>query len=67
MKNTMKIMLALLTSVSLISNASAGELTVTGTAKATYNIISGGTSAARARSSGKGVGVANEIDFGAKG
>jgi len=67
MKNTMKIMLALLTSVSLISNASAGELTVTGSAKATYNMISGGTSAARNRSSGKGIGVANEIDFGATG
>jgi len=63
MKNIMKTMLALLTSVSLISNASAGELTVTGSAKATYNIISGGTHATKS----KGIGIANEIDFGATG
>ena len=63
MKNIMKIMLALLTSVSLISSASAGELTVTGSAKATYNIISGGTHV----ETGKGIGVTNEIDFGASG
>ena len=64
MKNTMKIIVALFTSISLISSVNAGELTVTGTAKATYNILSGGTLGA---SAAKGIGVANEIDFGAKG
>jgi hypothetical protein len=64
MKNIAKILFALVASVSLISFANAGELTVTGTAKATYNIVKGGTAGANA---GKGIGVANEIDFGAKG
>jgi len=64
----MKIMLALLTSVSLISNVSAGELTVTGSAKATYNIISGGPDVQTNKGGqGKGIGVTNEIDFGASG
>ena len=60
----MKIIFALFTSISLISSVNAGELTVTGTAKATYNILSGGTLGA---SAAKGIGVANEIDFGASG
>ena len=68
MKNIMKIMLALLTSVSLISNVSAGELTVTGSAKATYNIMKGGPDVQTNKGGqGKGIGVANEIDFGASG
>jgi len=62
MKNIMKIMLALLTSVSLISSASAGELSVSGSAKATYNIVSGGHN-----TTSKGIGITNEIDFGASG
>mgnify|MGYP006131692769 FL=1 len=66
MKNTMKIMLALLTSVSLVTSATAGELTVSGTAKATYNMLSGG-SAGALNNSGKSLGITNEIDFGAKG
>jgi len=63
MKNIMKIIVALFTSVSLMSSVSAGELTVTGNAKATYNILKGGS----VGNTGKGIGVANEIDFGAKG
>ena len=66
MKKTIKLVLALFASVSLLNTAYAGELTVTGTAKATYNIMSGFDGAASANS-GKGIGVANEIDFGAKG
>ena len=58
MKNTMKIIVALFTSISLISSVNAGELTVTGNAKATYNIISGGTVGATAA---KAIGVANEM------
>jgi len=60
----MKIIVALFTSISLISSVNAGELTVTGTAKATYNILKGGTLGAKGA---KGIGVANEIDFGASG
>lgn len=66
MKNTIKLVLALIASLSLINSVHAGELKVTGSAKATYSIQSGydgGTSA----NSGKGIGVANEIDFGASG
>lgn len=65
MKNITKIILTLFAAVSLISSATAGELTVTGTAKATYSVISGGDS--DGSTSGKGLGIANEIDFGAKG
>ena len=61
MKKIGKIIVTLFASVSLFSSVSAGELTVTGTAKATYNILSGWSSV------GKGIGVANEIDFGANG
>ena len=61
MKNIMKIIIALFTSVSLISSVSAGELTVTGNAKATYNILSGDVN------QGKGIGIANEFDLGATG
>ena len=64
MKNIMKIIVALFTSISLISSVNAGEMTVTGTAKATYNIITGGTLGATAA---KGIGVANEMEFGAAG
>ena len=60
----MKIIVGLLTSVSLITSSNAGELTVTGSAKASYNIISGWSlDGAQA----KGIGIANEIDFGATG
>ena len=65
MKNMIKVILGLLASISLISSAYAGELSVTGTAKATYSVISGGSS--DGSNTGKGLGVANEIDFGAKG
>jgi len=66
MKNIMKITLALLTSVSLVTSATAGELTVTGTAKATYNMLSGGTLSA-STGQAKALGITNEIDFGANG
>ena len=49
MKNIMKIIIALFTSVSLISSVSAGELTVTGNAKATYNILSGQVNQGKAK------------------
>jgi hypothetical protein len=51
----------MLSSVSLFASANAGELGVSGTAKATYNILSGGTNV------GKGLGITNELNFTAAG
>ena len=51
----------MLSSVSLFASANAGELSVSGTAKATYNILSGKTNV------GKGLGVTNELNFTASG
>ena len=48
-------------SISLFASANAGELSVSGTAKATYNIESGKTNA------GKGLGITNELNFTAAG
>ena len=48
-------------SISLFASANAGELGVSGTAKATYNIQSGKTNA------GKGLGITNELNFTASG
>ena len=50
----------MLTSVSLFASANAGELTVNGTAKATYNSQSGNTN-------GQGVGITNDLNFTASG
>jgi len=61
MKNIIKTAIIMLTSVSFLSSANSGELTVTGTAKATYNIVSGQVT------QGKGLGVTNEFDLGANG
>jgi hypothetical protein len=61
MRNTIKTLLAILTSVALISSVNAGEVSVTGTAKATYSKVSGSVS-------GNGsIGVANELAFNASG
>ena len=61
MKNISKIVISLLASVVLTFSANAGELTVTGTAKATYNTLSGAAHGANT------IGVANELAFGASG
>ena len=50
----------MLTSISLFGSANAGELSVNGTAKATYNIETGGNK-------GKGLGITNELNFTASG
>ena len=62
MKNIIKIVIVMLTSISLFTSAYAGDLKVTGTAKATYNIVSG-----KNQNAGKGLGVENEINFVAAG
>ena len=61
MRNIIKIVIVMFTSITLFSSANAGELTVTGSAKATYNIVSGFATQS------KGVGVTNEFDLGANG
>jgi outer membrane protein OmpU len=60
MKNIIKTLIVMLTSISLFGSAQAGELGVSGTAKATYNLNSGG-------SNGKGLGITNELNFTASG
>ena len=57
MKNIIKSLVVIISSVSLFSVAYAGELAVTGTAKATYNITSGYSN------NDKGIGIANHLDF----
>ena len=61
MKNIIKSVIVMLSSVSLFASANAGELSVSGTAKATYNILSGKTNV------GKGLGITNELNFTATG
>ena len=61
MKNIIKSVIVMLSSISLFTSANAGELSVSVTAKATYNIQSGQTSV------GKGLGVTNELNFTASG
>ena len=59
MKNIIKIVIVMLTSISMYASAAyAGDLKVTGTAKATYNMRSG-----HSQNAGQGIGVANEINF----
>ena len=57
----MKTLFVIISTFSLVTASHAGEMTVTGSAKATYNITSGGSSV------GKGIGVANELAFTATG
>jgi len=61
MKNITKFLLVVLSSVSLSFASFAGELTVTGSAKASYSI--GGAD----DSQDKGIGISNELTFGASG
>ncbi|MBA1339721.1 MAG: porin [Pelagibacterales bacterium] len=61
MKNVIKT-LVLFASVVMFSSANAGELTVTGTAKATY-IISAGESSTSVNNKGKALGITNELAF----
>jgi hypothetical protein len=56
-----KTLIVMLSSVSLFASANAGELGVSGTAKATYNILSGQTNVS------KGIGITNELNFTASG
>ena len=62
MKNIIKTVIVMLTSISLFTSANAGALGVNGTAKATYNILSGDKT-----NVGKGLGITNELNFTASG
>jgi hypothetical protein len=66
MKTLNKLFLAITLSVSLISSAFAGEVSVTGAAKASYRINSSDSSSG-AVSQGKGLGISNELSFSASG
>jgi len=61
MKNIIKTIIVMFSSISLFASANAGELSVSGTAKATYNIQSGKTNA------DTGIGITNELNFTASG
>ena len=61
MKNIIKTLIVMFSSISLFTSVNAGELGVSGTAKATYNILSGKTNV------GKGLGITNELNFTASG
>jgi outer membrane protein OmpU len=60
MKTIMKTLLVSIASLSLMFSVNAGELTVNGTAKATYNAASGSQK-------DNGIGVTNELNFTASG
>ncbi len=60
MKTIIKTLLVSIASLSLMFSVNAGELTVNGTAKATYNATSG-------TQSDNGIGVTNELNFTASG
>jgi hypothetical protein len=62
MKNILKTLIVMLTSISLFGSANAGELSVSGTAKATYNILGGVKT-----NQNKGLGITNELNFTAAG
>ena len=65
MKNITKYLLVALISLSFVS-AKAGELSVTGSAKASYSITSSDGTAGKVEQ-GKGLGVTNEFSLGASG
>ena len=68
MNTLRKMAYSILASAFVFANANAGELSVTGSAKATYTILSTGSSTAGAGdSAGKGIGIANEFTLGASG
>ena len=66
MNTLKKIAYSILASAFVFANANAGELSVTGSAKATYTIVSvdGSTND---HDTGKGLGIANEFTLGASG
>lgn len=66
MKTINKILLTVFLTVSLISSAFAGEVSVTGAAKASYRINSSDSTTGKVHQ-GKGLGISNELSFAATG
>jgi hypothetical protein len=66
MNKLTKLLFSVISSVAIATSAFAGELTVTGSAKATYTILSN-TGTAGTHGLGKGLGIANEFSLGASG
>ena len=60
MKNIAKVLFVAISSFSLMLSANAGELSVSGSAKATYNATSG-------QQTDNGLGISNELSFTASG
>jgi len=60
MKTIMKTLFVAITSFAVLSSANAGEMTVSGSAKATWTNLSD-------TQTGKGIGIANELTFGGSG
>ena len=66
MKNITKVLLSIFASVVIASSASAGEVSVTGTAAMSYH-IAGSDSSTGVNNAGKAIGIANEVAFNASG
>ena len=66
MKNITKVLLSIFASMTIATSASAGEVSVTGTAAMSYHISSSDSSTG-VNSSGKALGIANEVAFNASG
>ena len=60
MKKMMKTLFVSIASLSLMFSANAGDLAVSGSAKATYNVLSG-------QQKDNGIGISNELTFTASG
>ena len=66
MNKLTKLLFSVISSVAIATSAFAGEFTVTGSAKATYTILSN-TGTTGTHGLGKGLGIANEFSLGASG
>ena len=66
MKNITKTLLSIFASALIATSASAGEVSVTGTAAFSYH-ISGSDSTSAGNNAGKALGIANEVAFNASG
>jgi len=66
MNKLTKLLFSVISSVMIITSASAGEFSVTGGAKATYTVL-GNTGTAGTHGQGRGLGISNEFSLGASG
>ena len=66
MKNIIKTLIVMLSSISLFASANAGELSVSGDAKASYSVTSGDGTAGGVNTN-PGLGISNEFSLKASG